>query len=1006
MKKKTAKAQTPPRRAVKRRQQQPPAAAAGETKPRTRLRIFLSYAHKDHAELAERLYRDLTRRPGYEVRFDKVDLKAGGDWERTLEDGLNWVTADHENGRVILLMTPNSVIRPDGYCLNEVTCAINRHLYIVPVMVVTVEPPLSICRIQYLDMTDCIPLASRSARYKRKEALLIDALEHRNLDFGGAQSRVLNALHPQACPDMSGLLKRFTGREWLLDKIGDWIKAKRGPKVFWIVGGPGSGKSALACRLGSKSREVGALHFCQHSDRTGGDPRDVVRAIASDLSSQLPTYMNRLAATLNLEEICKEASAAVLFDKLITQPIQYLPLPDRRILIVIDGLDEATRDGTNELVHFLAEEIPKLPDWIRLLITSRPEPEVMQPLQDLEPFVLDADSPENTQDIKEFVETYMQEYAPGGKIDGETMAQILAVSEKNWLYAELLLDALRDGRVTLANIAACPQGLGGAYTRLFDRRFKGKMEVYERRDRRLMAVVAASCEPLPLEYIAEVLGLTPYEANGSAIAFGSLLTSDGGRIRAFHKSLVDWVADPGKSFSYWVDPQEGHTALAAQGWKEYTGGKRTLSEYMVKYLLVHLSAAKEAEKLFACTTDAAYLLAASATESHYGVARFWKDFDMPQVRQSCGQSFQKWMQTEQDQQQVYKMSICLGQLFQHAGWYRDAMRYFRQASVICAAGLDRNATGNAYLNTGWCLRHMDAFDEAIVQLEKAGECFAETGNRAGMASALSIRGLCLWHKQAAGAALECLRQALRLFEGAKDHRGKAEAQNFIGIVCRSIGLYDEALENLHSAEEIYSRLNDRKGRGTCMNSLGTAYWWSRDYAKAMHYYQEANAINEKINQPYILGLTATNLGYVYLEQCEYAKSLEEFSRGRTIRQNLKKEETKPHYEMMDVSGMARACFHMGDTGKARELSRTAIEGLKTCETVEDMAWAYYNHYVIMKDGTEQERAEGKSALEKARDIVRKWLEALTDHGMRRNAEERVPLVREILGTAPASTTAG
>ena len=406
--------------------------------------------------------------------------------------------------------------------------------------------------------------------------------------------------------------------------------------------------------------------------------------------------------------------------------------------------------------------------------------------------------------------------------------------------------------------------------------------------------------------------------------------------------------------------------------------------------------------MFACTTDAAYLLAASATESHYGVARFWKDFDMARVSESCEQSFQKWTQPEKDQQRVCNMSICLGQIFQYAGSYGDAIRYFKQASAICSSGADRNAAGNAYLNTGWCLRHMDAFDEAIVQLAKAAECFAASGNKAGMAATLSMRGICLWHKQAPCEALECLRQSIGLFEEVKDHRGRAEALNHAGIVYRSVGMYEEALQNLHASETIYSGLNDLKGRGKCANSLGTAYWWSKDYAKAIQYYQQANEINEKINQPYILGLTATNLGYVYLERCEYAKSLDEFSLGRSIRQNLR---TEP-YEMMDVSGMARACFHLGETSKAKELSLTAIGKLNTCDTVEDMAWAYYNHYVILRDGTEPERAEGLCAIAKARDIVRKWLEAITDAGMRRNAEDRVPLVREILETAPAGVAAG
>ena len=43
---------------------------------------------------------------------------------------------------------------------------------------------------------DCLPLTSMSARYKSKQAVLVDALEHRSLDFEGVQSRVLKALRP------------------------------------------------------------------------------------------------------------------------------------------------------------------------------------------------------------------------------------------------------------------------------------------------------------------------------------------------------------------------------------------------------------------------------------------------------------------------------------------------------------------------------------------------------------------------------------------------------------------------------------------------------------------------------------------------------------------------------------------------------------------------------------------------------------------------------------------
>src|ERR1700721_2627937 len=76
---------------------------------------------------------------------------AASDWEHYIEQGLEWVGGGQPPGRVVLLMTPHSVRRPDGYCLNEIARALGRDLPVIPVMVSDVEPPLSICRLQWLD---------------------------------------------------------------------------------------------------------------------------------------------------------------------------------------------------------------------------------------------------------------------------------------------------------------------------------------------------------------------------------------------------------------------------------------------------------------------------------------------------------------------------------------------------------------------------------------------------------------------------------------------------------------------------------------------------------------------------------------------------------------------------------------------------------------------------------------------------------------------------------------
>jgi hypothetical protein len=64
-----------------------------------------------------------------------------------------------------------------GICLNEVACALDRRLPVVPVMAAQVEPPLSICRIQWLDLVDCVPIQKKIAKYQNKLSPLVEALE-------------------------------------------------------------------------------------------------------------------------------------------------------------------------------------------------------------------------------------------------------------------------------------------------------------------------------------------------------------------------------------------------------------------------------------------------------------------------------------------------------------------------------------------------------------------------------------------------------------------------------------------------------------------------------------------------------------------------------------------------------------------------------------------------------------------------------------------------------------
>ena len=160
------------------------------------LRVFVSYGHDDYADFANKLKEELKKR-GHQVFYDKDDLKKGENWDNTLEDGIEWAAVDKEVGRIVFIMTPYSVRRPGGFCLNEIAKALDCGLNIIPIMLIWTAPPLSIYRLQWLDSQ-----RSWSRGHLNEEYIQMDfdricqTLEENTLDKEGVMYGLLNQLNP------------------------------------------------------------------------------------------------------------------------------------------------------------------------------------------------------------------------------------------------------------------------------------------------------------------------------------------------------------------------------------------------------------------------------------------------------------------------------------------------------------------------------------------------------------------------------------------------------------------------------------------------------------------------------------------------------------------------------------------------------------------------------------------------------------------------------------------
>ena len=527
-------------------------------------RVFLSYGHDANEPLVKRIKADLEAK-GHEVWFDRAAIKAGDDWRRAITDGI--VGSDW----MISFLSRYST-RDPGVCLDEVGIALGVKGGIVQTVLVEsesdVSPPLSVGHIQWLDMHDwrarqASDPAGFEPWYQDRFGEIARVIESdSNRRFAGEIEALAQKLQPLACDTRIGSLlnQGFIGRVWLVEEIERWRTVPTMSRLFFIAGEPGIGKSALSAWLVHHGKaHIIAAQFVEYDQPGKRDPRRIVQSIAFQIATRLPDYRRFLIGQPVLNEIDSK-NAAELFDELLAKPLKYAIQGGReRYLILVDALDEAGDNGPNELLDLLAQQAAKLPEWIGFVVTSRPEPEILRALSHLVPHKLAAADPRNAKDLRAYFEAWLKK-RPTLVCDCDRIPSILAAADGNFLYLRQFCDGVDQGWIDLARPESFPKGMTSIFGNFFARRFPD-LAHFERSILPLLEIMLAAREPMLEASARAVLGWSPRQLDGALLALGSLLTMRAGRPHFFHKSLSDWLLDPGRAGAYRAYVDDGNRQI-------------------------------------------------------------------------------------------------------------------------------------------------------------------------------------------------------------------------------------------------------------------------------------------------------------------------------------------------------------------------------------------------------------------------------------------------------------
>ncbi|XP_048189500.1 ankyrin repeat domain-containing protein 50 [Perognathus longimembris pacificus] len=439
--------------------------------------------------------------------------------------------------------------------------------------------------------------------------------------------------------------KQFYCREWVFHKLQHCLQEKTnccnstastpshvmnsgnntgavsGKGAAWgvlLVGGPGSGKTALCTELLWPSsptslqrglhRQALAFHFCKAQDSdtlcVGGFIRGLVAQICR--SGLLQGYEDKLrdpAVQSLLQPGECERNPAEAFKRCVLLPLLGVKPPQQSLYLLVDSVDEGWNIAEGEqtsssfsgtVAELLAGHHDFFPPWLLLLCSARKQSKAVTKmftgfrkisLDDLRKAYI-------VKDVQQYILHRLdQEEALRQHLTKETaemLNQLHIKSSGCFLYLERVLDGVVENFIMLREIRDIPGTLNGLYLWLCQRLFVRKQFA---KVQPILNVILAACRPLTVTELYHAvwtknMSLTLEDFQRKLDVLSKVLVGGQGNTKIlFHYSFAEWLLDVKHcTQKYLCNAAEGHRMLAMS----YTCRAKSLTPLEAQEFALHL----------------------------------------------------------------------------------------------------------------------------------------------------------------------------------------------------------------------------------------------------------------------------------------------------------------------------------------------------------------------------------------------------------------------------------
>ncbi|QRV94669.1 Notchless protein [Ceratobasidium sp. AG-Ba] len=369
----------------------------------------------------------------------------------------------------------------------------------------------------------------------------------------------------------------------LLEELQAWANNPNGPKVYWMNGMAGTGKTTIAytfCRMLEKTHQLAASFFCSRELPDCRDSTRIVPTLAYQLARFSPPFHAALCRMLSEDPDFGTREVPIQFEKLLAEPL--LDIKDTlppNLIVAVDALDECTRHNfTISFLSILLSHAPALP--VRFFVTCRPEPILYNQIQSQDTSSRTLFHLHNIEStiVQADIETFLA--AELGDLSVNQIKSLVRLSDKLFIFAATVVRYVKPsstvtlfpGRLETILSAAWEPG-SKAYRSidfLYDKILAAALENDEFEPRDVQAIinllhtVVCAKEPLNIIGLAGLLDIDVDLAKHAAESLQSVLhiSEQDGLISALHASFPDYLLNAKRSGQFFCNSKQKSEALA------------------------------------------------------------------------------------------------------------------------------------------------------------------------------------------------------------------------------------------------------------------------------------------------------------------------------------------------------------------------------------------------------------------------------------------------------------